>query len=74
MIDPTGHEAHLNLDPPDEEDELDLVYNDLHRAQEKIKRLTLLCARAADALEVWMPTLGTPSDKMLIAELREASK
>jgi len=39
MIDPTGHEANLNLDPPDEPDELDLVYADLEKANLEIERL-----------------------------------
>ena len=42
--------------------------------KEEYERLKSLCARAAKPLEVWMPTLGTPSDKILITELREASK
>jgi len=69
MIDPSGHEVHLDLDPPDEPDELDLVYNDLRSAQEKIKALQSLCARAADALDV--TELLIDEDKELIAELRE---
>jgi len=73
MIDPTGHEAHLDLDPPDESDELDLVYSDLEKAQLDIKFLKDLCLRAANALEStdpkWEGDFST-----LIAELRKAGQ
>ena len=60
-------------DQENEETELELVYNDLHRAQEKIKHLQLLCTRAADALEADNPH-WSGQRVPLIEELRKAGK